>query len=154
MKLRIPMGLAVAALVAGLLVGAGSAAPVSGTDPIGATARALLKSRMAHHAKAMFGLSGMTESVVMLNYDGASVEANRLLDQPFWTDPGVAGPDDINTQLPAAFFADQAQLRTAAREVATAAGARDPTALAKAFGRLTASCVACHRAYLPPPTTP
>ncbi len=151
MSLRAYVGLSAAVLGAVLLVGAGDAGPGSraATDPIGATARALLKRRMIHHAKAMFGMSGLAESVVLLNYDAASVEANRLLDQPFGAAPDVAGPDDLNTQLPPPFFASQAQLRTAAREVASAAGARDPTALATAFGRLTASCVACHRDYLP-----
>jgi hypothetical protein len=114
-------------------------------DYIPETARALLRKKMERHGDdardLMFG-------VTLLQYEAAKAAAQRISSEPRLVRPIVGGEDDLNALLPERFFVLQAEARSRAQAVATAAEKKDDKALAESYGRLVETCVACHSAYL------
>ena len=74
--------------------------------------------------------------------------ASRIASEPRLVRPIVGGEYDLNAALPETFFVLQDEARLRAQALGEASRAQDDVALAKAFGRLTETCVACHSAYL------
>jgi len=115
------------------------------TPPLSLTARALLHDKMADHSKQMMDLM---RAVVLLDYSesaelGKAIAAEERLSRPLSNDA-----TELNSALDPRFFTLQDQLRTRGKRLEAAARARDSSAVAKTFGALTETCVACHSAYL------
>ena len=106
-------------------------------------ARAVIRVKMRRHAEQ---LPALISSVVVLDYDGVARAAGEIFDEPALARP-ITG-DELNGLLPERFFVLQDALRTAARQVVTAAAKRDGVQLPGAFGKLTETCVSCHDLYL------
>ena len=87
-------------------------------------------------------------AVTLLQYDVAKDAATRIEQEPRLTRPVAGGEGDVNAALPERFFVLQDELRTRTKQLREAATRRDDQALATAYGRLTATCVECHSAYL------
>jgi cytochrome c556 len=114
-------------------------------DRIPAVAASLLEKRMGKHGD---DLEWLLANVLMLNRENVEATAHKIATTPRLARP-VAGQDDmLNSLLPARFFDLQEQLTDRANALAAAAHGRDDKAMAKAFGQLTETCVACHSSYL------
>lgn len=128
--------------------GIGPEAPKKGLQPpgyISAKLRRVLQKRMEHHGRAAMGL---TIAVVLLAHDDVSELALQIADEPGLARPRDGEADTLNSALPAPFFEFQDQLRLRARELSTAAASRNNGKMNVAFGKLTATCMGCHSAYL------
>lgn len=108
-------------------------------------ARMALTARMASHGEAMTLLLG---SVVCLEHDDAEFLATQIAEEPKIDRPDAGDTDSFNALLPRSFFDYQDALYASVAQVATAARRHQDMELAKAFGALTGTCVACHSAYL------
>ncbi|HEX8951315.1 MAG TPA: hypothetical protein VF945_05695 [Polyangia bacterium] len=108
-------------------------------------ARAALTTQMRTHARGMMEL---VSRVTLLDYDGVGAAAQRVLDEPRVARPLTHDASELNSSLPARFFALQDELRLHLQATQQAAGARDPEALAESFAATTRTCVRCHDAYL------
>ncbi|HEY0883060.1 MAG TPA: cytochrome c [Archangium sp.] len=108
-------------------------------------ARALLSDRMERHGEDM---TFLLPSVVLLNYRWAEGLTERIAAEPRLARAGEGDADSLNARLPKRFFELQDEVRARAREVSAAAQARDDARLARTFGELTQTCVACHALYL------
>jgi len=107
-------------------------------------AQSILKSRMAFHARDM---SALVTDIMLLRYpeiqDGAQrIAADANLSRPLSNDAS-----ELNSALPAKFFAYQDNLRLEARTLAEAAGREHAFDVADAYGRLSQVCVRCHATY-------
>ncbi len=111
-----------------------------------AAARELLVDRMKDHRADM---SALTFAVVLLDKANAERLARAIAQSPRIARPTDA-PDELNSLLPPRFFELQDQLRRRAEDLATAAKSGDDAAMAKAYGALSETCVACHATYLNP----
>lgn len=148
---RIPL-----VLLALLLMGAVTGASLTQEPPrmrspeyLPPLARELLVERMRDHRA---GMSGLTWAVLLLDRAAVHELADDIASSPRLarTDPAAG---DLNSLLPPRFFDLQEDLRTRAQELARAAKSGDDAALAKAYGRLSETCVACHSVYLDPRRT-
>ena len=108
-------------------------------------ARRALTARMARHGEAM---SLLLASVVYLEHEGAELLATQIANEPKIDRPHEGGTDSFNALLPKSFFDYQDALYVSVAELASAARRHEDLRLAKAFGTLTGTCVACHAAYL------
>jgi hypothetical protein len=139
-------------LTAFLLLGAVAATVPPATprmrarDDLPALARELLVERMGDHRASM---SALTWAVVLLDRAAAAELASELASSPRLarTDPANG---DLNGLLPPRFFELQDELHARAADLAKAAGGSDDAALARSYGRLSETCVACHSVYLNP----
>jgi cytochrome c' len=114
-------------------------------DRIPPLAAALLETRMAGHGD---DLEFLLANVLMLNRENVEIWATGLAKTPKLARPRVGESDLLNALLPARFFDLQDELQAAASNLAIAAHSHDDRAMAKAFGHLTETCVACHSIYL------
>lgn len=113
-------------------------------------ARRLLRTRMARHGDDMVRLM---LAVTLLQRDQVRSLATDIANEPRLTRPIAGGADDLNAALPMQLFNLQDELRQRAKDLAAAAGSRaSDQALAASFGKMTETCVACHSAYLNPPS--
>jgi len=106
-------------------------------------ARQALRTKMARHEVQMRTL---VSRVVMLDDDGIARAAGEIFDEPSLARP-VAG-DQLNSLLPARFFALQDELKARARQLVAASTLGDHAAMADEFAALAKSCVSCHDVYL------
>lgn len=124
-------------------------APVKPELPVAtwlpAEARNLLKARMERHGEDM---TFLLPSVVLLSYRWAEGLTERIAAEPRLARPGAGDADSLNARLPERFFQLQDEVRAKAQAVSEAARARDDARLARTFGELTQTCVACHALYL------
>ncbi|HEX3697937.1 MAG TPA: hypothetical protein VH374_21365 [Polyangia bacterium] len=122
--------------------------PVRSTPPvfIPEAARALLRMRMATHAKDM---SDLMSAVVNLRYVDAEALAGEIVDDASLARPIGNDATELNALLPPEFFALQDRARDDARAVATGAHGLSAIDLGKAYGRLSEDCVACHALFRP-----
>lgn len=114
-------------------------------DYLSETARMALRQKMEHHGQDAIDLM---MAVTLLQYDVAKDAAARIEQEPRLTRPVAGGEGDVNAALPERFFVLQDEVRTRTKQIRDAATRRDDQALATAYGRLTATCVECHSAYL------
>ncbi len=108
-----------------------------------AEARTLLHRRMERHGNDM---TLLVMSVVLLSDDGVDSLATNIAREPILS--RATEPDSLNARLPPLFFDLQDDLRSHAKSLAEAARSHDRAQSMKAFNELTATCVACHSAYL------
>jgi hypothetical protein len=113
-----------------------------------ARARALLDERMQRHGAAM---SDMLWAALFLDYPSAKEIAEEIATEPRLARPLERDASEANALFPDRFFDLQDDLVRAAGEVARAAEARDAARLADTMGRLSATCIHCHAAYLEGP---
>lgn len=123
-------------------------APVRTTPPefIPDAARAMLRARMALHAKDMLELMS---AVVGVRYVEAEALAGEMVDDASPVAPIGSDADELNKLLPAQFFVLQDQFRDDARAVAAGAHRLNAMDLGEAYGRLSQGCVACHALFRP-----
>jgi len=124
---------------------AASVAHLRKPDRIPPIAAALLATRMGKHGD---DLEWLLANVLMLNRENVEATARRIAETPRMARPQGGDSDTLNALLPARFFDLQDELATKAGQLAAAAHRRDDRAIAKAFGSLTETCVACHSSYL------
>ena len=110
-------------------------------------ARAFLRQKMHNHGRDMLGL---VQGVTLLRYENTRLLATRIASEPRLVRPIAGGDNDLNAALPEQLFVLQDELRNQARNLAEAARKEDDAELARAFARVTETCVACHSAYLKP----
>jgi cytochrome c556 len=108
------------------------------------TARALLRTRMASHARDM---GDLMNAIMVLDYPGISGHATAVADDANFARPLSGDATELNSALPEKFFQHQDQLKAQARTLATAADHMSPFEVADAYGRLSETCVRCHAAY-------
>jgi hypothetical protein len=114
-------------------------------DYLSPLARQVLRKRMHRHGEDMMHL---LMAVTLLQRERARGLATDIANEPRLTRPIAGGEDDVNAALPEQLFVLQDELRMRAKQVAEAAGKTSDTELARALGRVTETCVACHSAFL------
>ncbi len=114
-------------------------------------ARQVLRTKMRRHGEDMVQL---VMAVTLLQRERARSLANEIATEPRLTRPIAGGEDDVNAGLPLQLFTLQDDLRLKAKALAEAAAKGDDSGLAKSFGRMTETCVACHSAFLKPSAKP
>lgn len=107
-------------------------------------ARAILKERMASHARNM---GGLMSAIMILQYDEIRAGARRIVDDGSLSRPLANDATELNSALPEKFFLYQDDLRLEARTLAEAAGRQHPFDVADSYGRLSQVCVRCHATY-------
>jgi hypothetical protein len=108
------------------------------------TARVILETRMASHARRM---NGLVSSIMILEYPEIAEGAEQIAADASLSRPITGDATELNSALPQGFFLQQDQLRAQARALADAARALDPHRVADAYGRLSEACVRCHGVY-------
>jgi len=119
--------------------------PQSARTPLASSVKAALHTRMAGHEDDM---AGLVHAVVLLQYEAAARTAHRIAAEPKLARAFGDDLSSVNAEIPLRFFELQDNLGQRASALEAAALARDDAALAEAYGRLAAACVACHSAYL------
>jgi hypothetical protein len=115
------------------------------TPPLSSAARMLVQLKMANHSTQM---TGLVWAVVLLDYGRTEKLARAISLETRFARPTDSDATDLNAALSPRFFDLQDQLKANATALANFASLRDAKAMSKAFGGLTATCVACHAAYL------
>jgi len=116
-------------------------------DYLSPSARALLHARMQRHGVDQ---NQLVQAVTLLQRDAVKTVATQIAEEPRVVRPLAEGRDELNATLPERFFVLQDALRLRAKELAVAAEKKDDAALARTFGQLVETCVACHSSYLSP----
>jgi len=115
-------------------------------EPLPPAARALLKERMATHARDM---SDLVSAIMLLEYARISIRAEAIADEANWSRPLTGDATELNAQVPEKFFVRQDDLKTAARRLAAAANLHNPYKVAEAYGHVSETCVRCHADFRP-----
>ena len=113
-------------------------------EPLSDAAKALLKSRMASHARDM---SSLVSDIMLLHYEQIQEGAQRIAGDASLSRPLVHDASELNSALPEKFFLYQDDLRLEARTLAEAAAREHPYDVADSYGRLSQVCVRCHATY-------
>jgi cytochrome c556 len=113
-------------------------------DQLSETARAILKTHMAFHARDMGAL--MSE-IMVLRYDEIREGAQRIVGDASLSRPLSDDASELNSALPEKFFLYQDNLRLESKTLAEAAGRHNPFDVADSYGRLSQVCVRCHATY-------
>lgn len=114
------------------------------SEPLSDVARALLKARMADHARDM---GGLVSDIMILQYDRIEQGARRIADDANLSRPLANDASELNSALPEKFFLYQDNLRLEARTLAEAASRQNAFDVADSYGRLSQVCVRCHATY-------
>jgi cytochrome c556 len=115
-------------------------------EPLAPTARAMLKERMAAHARDM---GELVSAIMLLEYDGIAARADKIAGDVSLSRPTTKDATELNASIPEMFFVRQDDLKAAARNLADAARARNPYRVAEAYGRVSETCVRCHADFRP-----
>jgi cytochrome c556 len=113
-------------------------------EPLSDAAKALLKSRMASHARDM---SALVSDIMLLHYEEIQTGAERIASDVSLSRPLSNDASELNSALPEKFFLYQDNLRLEAKTLAEAASRRHPYDVADSYGRLSQVCVRCHATY-------
>ncbi|HVT06184.1 MAG TPA: cytochrome c [Polyangia bacterium] len=116
-------------------------------EPLAPAARALLRDRMASHARAMSDLMG---AIMLLEYSQIGLRADDIASDDTLSRPTTNDATELNAQIPEKFFVRQDDLKAAAHDLAEAARTLNPYKVADAYGRLSETCVRCHADFRPP----
>jgi hypothetical protein len=114
------------------------------SEQLSGTARVILRSRMASHARDMGDL--MSE-IMLLQYPEVSAGALRLAGDASLSRPLTEDATELNSALPEKFFLYQDALRLEARTLSESARRENPFDVADSYGRLSQVCVRCHATY-------
>jgi hypothetical protein len=109
-----------------------------------ASARAILRGRMASHAQDM---GALMSAIMVLHYDDIQQRANDIALDARFARPMTGDASELNSALPERFFVLQEELRTRAGALAGVAARKNALAVADAYGRLSETCVKCHATY-------
>jgi cytochrome c556 len=115
-------------------------------EPLAPAARALLKERMATHARDM---ASLMSAIMTLEYSSIAIRAEAIADDANFSRPLTNDATELNAQIPEKFFFRQDDLKTAARRLAAAARTKNPYKVADAYGHLSETCVRCHADFRP-----
>lgn len=115
-------------------------------EPLSPTARAILKERMASHARDM---GELVSAIMLLKYPEIAQRADAIAADVNLARPLTGDATELNSSLPEKFFVRQDDLRAAARLLGDAARNLEPDRVANAYGRLSEGCVRCHAEYRP-----
>jgi hypothetical protein len=152
------------ALVAGPLSSCATTTPPSRTTVLKAdrahrltpkhlseTVRALIWERMQTHGDDMGMLFW---SMILLDQEDTKRVSEFIANEPTFARPAAGDESTINAVLPEEFFQLQTAFAVKAKAMATLANAEPPNKaeLARAFGDLAATCIACHSVYMEEPT--
>jgi len=113
-------------------------------EPLSATARSLLKARMASHAHDM---GDLVSSIMLLHYPSIQEGALRIAGDTSLSRPLSEDATELNAALPEKFFLYQDELRLEAKTLAEAAQRQHPFDVADSYGHLSQVCVRCHATY-------
>jgi cytochrome c556 len=113
-------------------------------DDLSSTARELLKSRMASHARDM---ADLMSAIMVLDYPRIRDDANRIASDVSLARPLSDDASELNSALPEKFFLYQDNLRLEAKTLAEAAGRSHAFDVADSYGRVSQICVRCHATY-------
>lgn len=113
-------------------------------EPLSNTARAILKTRMASHAREM---NELVSEIMLLHYDRIRDDAERIASDANLSRPLTQDATELNSALPEKFFLYDDSLRLEARTLAEAAERQHPYDVADSYGRLSQVCVRCHATY-------
>jgi hypothetical protein len=111
-------------------------------------ARDLLTERMLNHGNDMSDLMWAT---LFLDDQSVADIADHIRTTPRFARPLTRDATELNSLLPAEFFALQDQLVERATELADSARRRDADAMAASYGALMQTCVRCHSVYMSEP---
>ena len=104
--------------------------------------KTLLRDRMKHHRR---DTQDLVMAVATLQYAEVQQKSAALASAPR-VDKSAVGA----TELDAAFFSLQDELRDRAGKLGEAAQRSDPKAMAQAMGHIMETCVTCHAVYVGP----
>lgn len=117
-----------------------------GKDVLSPVARGIVSTRMEQHAQSM---TDLLWAVVFLENTEAAAIADGIAEEPRIARPtNQSSKTELSQTIPERFFELQDRLHDDARALSKAARSGDDAAIAKAFGKLNESCVACHSTYL------
>ena len=108
--------------------------------------RGLLTDRMKRHASDFLTLY---KAVGADDLPATQAAARRIVDEPRLARP--TANDQLNAQIPPAFFPFQDDLLRRADALAAAAGSGRRAATKEAFESLSSACRNCHRVFFPAP---
>jgi cytochrome c556 len=107
-------------------------------------ARAVLRTRMASHAREM---GTLVSAIMVLRYAEIEERSNAIAHDTRFARPLTGDATELNSALPEKFFDYERELRVWAGALTTAAEKTDPFAVATAYGELSQVCVKCHATY-------
>jgi cytochrome c556 len=113
-------------------------------EQLSETARVILKTRMAAHARDM---GSLVSEIMLLHYEQIQDVARRIAGDANLSRPLANDASELNSALPEKFFLYQEDLRLEAATLAEAAGRQHPFDVADSYGRLSQVCVRCHATY-------
>lgn len=113
-------------------------------EQLSGTARVILKTRMASHARDMRELMS---DIMLLQYPEVGAGARRVAADASLSRPLTEDASELNSALPEKFFLYQDALRLEAKALAEAAARENPFDVADSYGRLSQVCVRCHATY-------
>jgi hypothetical protein len=115
-------------------------------DKAAAAAHAAIQGRMARHGNTM---SSLVKAIILLDRPTILTLAGRIADEEVVARIEGKESEKLRTVLPPEFFAEQDDLRNAARDLAAAAAQRNSDIdLADRFATVARTCVKCHSVYL------
>jgi cytochrome c556 len=115
-------------------------------EPLSLVAKALLKDRMASHARDM---GELVQAIMLLEYPNIAQRADKIVADVDLSRPLTGDATELNASLPERFFVRQDDLKVAARGLGDAARALEPYRVASGYGKLSEACVRCHADYRP-----
>jgi cytochrome c556 len=115
-------------------------------EPLAPAARAILKERMASHARDM---GELVSAIMLLKYPEIAERADTIAADVNLSRPVTGDATELNSSLPEKFFVRQDDLKAASRVLGTSARDLNPYQVANAYGRLSEACVRCHADYRP-----
>jgi cytochrome c556 len=115
-------------------------------EPLSLVAKALLKDRMASHARDM---GELVQAIMLLEYPNIAQRADKIVADVDLSRPLTGDATELNASLPERFFVRQDDLKLAARGLGDAARALEPYRVANGYGKLSEACVRCHADYRP-----
>jgi cytochrome c556 len=107
-------------------------------------ARAVLRTRMASHARDM---GDLMSAIMVLQYDRIRDRASAIASDASLARPLTGDATELNSALPEKFFQHQDELKAGAKALAVAADKQSAFAVAEAYGRVSETCVRCHGVY-------
>jgi hypothetical protein len=107
-------------------------------------ARAVLRTRMANHARNM---GHLTSAIMVLRYPEIRERALAVSEEARFARPLSADATELNSALPEKFFAYERELRVLAGALASGAETTNAFVVAEVFGRMSETCVKCHATY-------
>ncbi len=108
------------------------------------TARAILRTRMASHARDM---GTLMSNIMVLRYKKIEEGASAIAADANLSRPLTGDATELNAHLPAKFFDLQEELKERAKVLAEAAHRMSAFDVADAYGSVSETCVRCHATY-------